>query len=130
MALNLKSVAAVETTRVHLVDASGEHLYDDAGNKVEIEIYGKASKQYRQALAELNRKNIQRKGKAQPYSVNLEDSVEILVAITKAAYNLDMGDGPLETNDQFRALYSDTGLFFIKDAIQEALEDGANFLQK
>lgn len=130
MALNIKKSGVVETTKVHLVDAEGEKLFDEEGNAAQIELFGKASKQYKQALSALNRKNIERKGKPQPYSVNVEDSIEVLVAVTKAAYNFDMGDGPIDTPAKFKELYSDPTLFFIKETVQEALEDNANFTQK
>lgn len=130
MALNLLKSGVLETARVHLTDALGEKLYDEAGNAAEIEIFGKSSKQYKQALSTLNRKNIERKGKPQPYNTNVEDSIEVLVAVTKAAYNFDMGDGPLDTPAKFKALYSEPTLFFIKETVQEALEDNANFTQK
>ncbi len=130
MALNLKSTSVVETTRVHLSDATGEKLYDENGNPAQLEIFGKASKQYKNALAELSRKSLARKGKPQPFSVNVADNIDLLVAITKAAYNFDVGNGPLTTPDDFKALYSDASLFFIKDQAQEALEDNGNFTQK
>ncbi len=129
MALNLKTVAVGDTTRVHLVDANDEKLYDD-GKPAEIEIYGKASKQYRQALSALSRKNVLRKGKTQSFETNVEDNVDLLVAISKAAHNFDMGNGPIDSVEAFKALYSDASLFFIKDAVQAALEDNANFTQK
>lgn len=130
MALNLKQTSVLETAMVHLVDAAGEKLYDEDGNAVSIQIYGKASRQYKQALSALNRKNIERKGKPQTYTTNVEDSIEVLVAISKAAYNLTLGDEEIDTPAKFKELYSDASLFFIKDAVQEALEDNANFLQK
>lgn len=130
MAFNITTTAVVETTRVHLTDANDEKLYDENGAPVEIEIYGKASKQYRQALSELSRKSLQRKNKPQSFATNIEDNLDILVAISKAAHNFDMGNGPIDTPEAFKALYSDSKLFFIKDAVQSALEDNANFLQK
>lgn len=130
MAFNITSTKVVDTTRVHLVDANDEKLYDDKGNKVEIEIFGKASKQYRQALSALSRKNVLRKGKTQSFEVNIEDNVELLVAISKTSYNLEMDGVVVDTPAAFKALYSDPSLFFIKDAVQLALEDNANFTQK
>lgn len=130
MALNLKTKTVVETAPVHLEDAVGEKLYDENGNPVIINIYGKSSKQYKQALADLNRKNINRKGKQQSFATNVEDNVDILVAITKSAENVDMGNGPIDTPAAFKELYSDSGLFFVKDQIQAALEDNENFIQK
>lgn len=130
MAFNITSTKVVDTTRVHLVDANDEKLYDDKGNKVEIEIFGKASKQYRQALSALSRKNVLRKGKTQSFEVNIEDNVELLVAISKTSYNLEMDGVVVDTPAAFKTLYSDPSLFFIKDAVQLALEDNANFTQK
>lgn len=130
MALNIKTESIGETTRVHLVNANDEKLYDENGAKVEIEIYGKSSKAYRQALSELSRKSLLRKGKPQSFATNVEDNIELLVSISKAAYNFDMGNGPINTPEAFKALYSEPSLFFIKDAVQAALEDNGNFIQK
>lgn len=130
MTFNIKTQSVVETTMVHLVDAAGDKLYDDKGNAVCVEVYGKASKAYRQALSNLSRKNIQRKGKPTSFETNVEDNVELLVAISKAAHNFDMGDGPINTPAKFEALYSDPSLYFLKDAVQEALEDSTAFMKK
>ena len=131
MALNLASAAVAETTRVHLVNALDEKQYDpDTGLPAELELYGKASKQYSQALSTLNRKRIQRKGKEQPFNVNDEDGAAFLASLTKAAHNFDLGNGPLTTVADFKALYMDKSLFFIRDAVNTALEDNSNFLAK
>lgn len=130
MAFNITSAAVVETTLVHLVDANDEKLYDEAGAAVMIEIFGKASKAYKNALSELSRKNLQRKGKPQSFSTNVEDNIELLVAISKTSHNLEMDGEAVDSPAAFKALYSNPHLFFIKDAVQAALEDNANFLQK
>lgn len=131
MAFNISSKVVPDTTVLHLVDpVSDAKLYDEDGAAVTITIYGKASKQYRDALAALNRKNIARKGKPQAFETNVEDNVEILVSISKTS-NLALGDGtPVTSPSAFKALYNDPGLYWIKDQVQATLEDTAAFLQK
>lgn len=132
MSFNIKAKALSETTFVHLRDpATDEKLYDEAtGEAVGITIYGKASSQYKQALSALSRKNLARKGKPQSFETNMEDNIEILVTISKEAKNLDIDGVPVATAAAFKALYSDTELFWVKDQVQEALEDNAAFTQK
>jgi hypothetical protein len=131
MAFKISSKAVQPVATLHLVDPETDtKLYDDNGEAVVIEVYGKASKQYRDALAALARKHLMRKGKPQSFDTNIEDNVEILVAISKTS-NLELADGTPVTNaDAFRKLYSDASLFWIKDQVQELLEDTAAFLQK
>lgn len=129
MALNITSVAVVETTRLHLENAVGEKLFDGA-KPVEIELYGKGSKQYRNALAALSRKNTQRKNKPQSFDTNVEDGVEILVTISKTSHNLEIDGVAVTTPEAFRKLYSNPQLFFVNDQVQATLDDNSNFLQK
>lgn len=131
MAFNIKSKQVAETAVLHLVDPETDtKLFDDEGKAVTIEIYGKASKQYRDALSGLSRKTLQRKGKPQSFETNVEDNVDILVAISKTS-NLELEDGtPVATAAAFKALYSDSSLFWIKDQVQTFLEDTVSFLQK
>lgn len=129
MAFNIESAAVAETTRIHLEDAVGNKIFD--GDKpVEIEVYGKGSKQYRNALAALSRKNTQRKGKQQSFETNVEDGVEILVTISKTSHNLEIAGTPVTTPEAFRQMYSNPSLFFINDQVQATLDDNGNFLQK
>ena len=128
--LNIKSQSVAETTFVHLTDPVGEKLYGTDGNPVGVTIFGKASKQYKAALSELSRKNLARKGKPQSFSTNVEDNIDLLVAISKEAHNFDMGNGAINNQEAFKQLYSDASLFFIKDQIQEALENNENFTAK
>jgi len=130
MGINLNTLAVAETTVVHLTDANDNKLYFN-DEPVTITIYGKGSKQFKQALSELNRKSLQRKGKPQNLAVIMDDNVDYLVAITKEASNVDNPDGtPATSEDDFKALYSNPKLFFIKDTIQAALDDNSNFTQK
>lgn len=134
MSFNITTKAVANTTTLHLEDPStGEKMYADEAQTqpLTIELFGKASKQYRTALSALSRKSLARKGKAQSFETNVEDNTEILVAISKVAKNFDMGDGvAIDNADAFRKLYSDPSLFWIKDAVQAELENVEAFLQK
>ncbi len=131
MAFNIKSQAVVDTAFLHLRDAvTDEKILDETGKPVGIELYGKASKQYRQALSELSRKALQRKNKPQSFETNVEDNVGILVSISKKAVNMDYEGKPIDSAAMFTTLYSDPTLYFVKDQVQEFLEDTAAFTQK
>ncbi len=133
MSFNINSRKVAEVTRLHLVDfETGEKMYADEAKteKLEIEVYGKASVQYKNALGALSRKNLVRRGKPQSFETNVEDNTEILVAISKAAHNFDDDGQAIDNPAAFRKLYSNPNLFWIKDQVQEVLEDTAAFLQK
>ncbi len=130
MAFNITTKKVSDSTFLHLRDpATDEKLYDEDGNKVGIELYGKASKQYRQALSELSRKAVQRKNKSQSFETNVEDNVGILVAISKEAVNMDYNGEALDNAASFTKMYSDPTLFWVKDQVSEMLEDTAAFLK-
>jgi hypothetical protein len=131
MSFNIATKIVSPTTILTLTDPeTGGKLVDDKGEVANIELYGKASKQYRDALANLARKTQIRKNKAQSFETNVEDNVEILVAISKTS-NLTLADGtPVTTPAAFKSLYSEPGLFWIKDQVQDTLEDTAAFLQR
>lgn len=127
---NLKSRAVKESAFVHLRDPeSGEKLHDDEGNAVGVEIYGKASAQYKTALSNLNRKNTMRKGRAPSFEEAVEDNIAILVAITKGVQNLDLEGKVPTTSADVKAMYSEADLYWVKDQVQEGLEDTSAFMQ-
>lgn len=133
MSFNITTKAIKETAIVQLIDPNTEFpMFEDKEETkpLTIEIYGKASKQYRAALSALSRKSVARKGKAGTFEQNVADNNELLAAISKEAKNFDFGDGiPINTQEQFLKLYSDNSLYFIKDQVSSALEGDA-FLQK
>lgn len=130
MTFNISSKKVNDTAVLHLVDPETDtKMYDAEGKEVTITLYGKASKQYRDALAALSRKNLARKNKPQSFETNVEDNIEILVAISKTS-TLEMDGESVSTAATFRKLYSDSGLFWIKDQVQEKLDDTAAFLTK
>lgn len=133
MSFNISKLAVTDTTTLQLVNPATEvKLYADEAETLPLEIvmYGKSSKQYRAALSALSRKGLARKGKPQTFETNVEDNVEILVAISKKANNFDLNGAPIDNPEAFRELYSDNSLFWIKDQVQAELENVEAFLQK
>lgn len=133
MSFNINKKSISESTRLHLEDPeTGLKMYaDDAKTQpLEISIYGKASKQYRQALSDLSRKALARKNKSQSFETNVEDNIDILVAISIEAHNFTDDDAQINTPEAFRKLYRNNNLYWIKDQVQSALESDANFLAK
>ena len=134
MSFNISTKAVSTTTFLHLLDpATDEKLYDvDAdGNKspVGINLYGKASAQYRQALSQLSKKNLMRKNKPQSFETNVDDNNEILVAISQSS-NLNIDGVPVDNAKTFTKLYDEPSLFWVKEQVQATLDDTAAFTQK
>lgn len=133
MTFNINKKSIAESTRLHLEDPeTGLKMFadDEKTKPLEISLYGKASKQYRQALSDLSRKVVARKNKVQSFETSIDDNVEILVAISIAAHNFSDDDNEINTPEAFRKLYSNPCLYWIKDQVQAALESDAAFLVK
>lgn len=133
MSFNISTKAVSDTTVLQLRDpvSDAPMFADEAETQpLTIEIFGKSSKQYRAALSALSRKSLARKNKPQSFETNIEDNTDILVAISKKANNFDMDGVAIDNAEGFKALYSNPALFWIKDQVQEELENVEAFLQK
>ncbi len=130
MSFNIKSASTSvkDSTFLHLRHPATDEKLMDGDNPVGINLYGKASKQYKQVLSELSRKTAMRKGKPNSFEGNVEDNVSILVAISKEGVNLDYNDVALDSPEAFRQMYSDSSLYWVRDQVQDMLEDTAAFL--
>jgi hypothetical protein len=133
---NLKSLQLAETTTVHLKNADGSYLYADAAEKepLEVEVYGRSSKQMRSYLIAAEKKKAKRAKGRKDYQPTPEesqdDNAEFFAAITKSVKNFDLGDGPLTTQEDFKKMYLDPALYFVVDQISETLGDSEVFMQK
>ena len=133
MKFNISTKQVNDTSILHLRDPETDTLMyaDEAETQpLQIVMYGKGSKQYRDALSGLARKNMIRKNKQQSFETNVADNVEILAAISKVAVNFDQDGVAIDNTDEFKKLYSNPSLFWVKEQIQEQLDDTAAFLQK
>ena len=136
MALNLSKLKIKQTFDLHLAHpVSGELLYADGmpetpENAVVITLASQSSKEWRQATAAMNDKRVKR-GKKQPTAAQIkEEGVDLLTAICLASKNLNSVDEdlPIQTQTQFKTLLSDDDYSWIKNQIDEALGDNANFI--
>ena len=135
MAFNLSTLSLKETSIVHLTHPeTGEKLYDNGDLKlpVQIEVYGTASKAYRNKLREIQNERMKinaKPGKAKTISVEKveENSIDLLVAASIRGINIDYQGKPLE-GETFRELYNDISLDWVKTQVSDAVEDVKAFL--
>jgi len=129
---NLKSLQLADTTIVHLKNADGSYLYADEAEKepLEVEVFGRSSKQMRNYLIAAEKKKAKRGKRTATPEEAQEDNAEFFAAITKSVKNFDLGDGPLTTQDDFKKMYLDPALYFVVDQISETLGDSEVFMQK
>ena len=130
---NVASRSLKDTFTLQLRDpASDELLFaDDEGlEPVTIELFGTASKQYRNAMNEMMRKINARKGKAASPSVQLEEGIDFLVACSSSTQHLSVDDEDVQTAIQFRNMYNRADLNWIKKQVDGAVSDDSNFLDK
>lgn len=133
---NIAAIGLSDTTTVHLKNADGTYLYADADEKepLEVEVYGRASKQMRSYLISSEKKKAKRAKGRKDYQPTpeeqVEDNAEFCAAITKSVKNFDLGNGPLTTAEDFKEMYMNPGLYFIHDQVTETLGESELFMQK
>lgn len=111
---------------------TGELLFSDEAKEkpVAAVVYGKASKQYRDALNAMLNRSLKRKAKKEKESseVMTEEGITLLVAVTAGFKELEI-DGHVPTTEaDFRSLYANPAYSWIKDAVNEGVADDAAFL--
>lgn len=132
MALNLGTLSTKGQATLHLEHPdTGVKLFDENNNPVEIVVYGKSSKQYRNAFTAMQDRHIQRGKKKPSAALYHQEAVELLVACSIRANNMVLADGsPIDTPEAFTKLYNDDSLEWVKDQVDNFLGDTASFLQK
>lgn len=100
---------------------------------VMIEVYGKASRVFRNYMAVQNRKNAvkQKSGKADktptPEEV-LESNSEFYATITKSITNLNMSGVEVDNFDAYKALYANPKLDWVATQVNEKFNEVEAFL--
>lgn len=123
-----------DTYTLHLKDVlTDEPLYEDAEQTipVTVTIYGKSSKQYRGAINAMQNRELRRRAKKETATAEQvqAEAVDLLVACS-ADSSLEL-DGELVNNkDAFKKLYSNPEFGWIRDQVDAALAEDANFLTK
>jgi len=132
MAFDLNTLAAKDTTTLHLEHpATFVKLYaDDAKTEpLLIELYGPSSKQHRNAVQALLDKRAARGKTKVSAEVAAEEWTDVLVACTISISNIELSPGvPLNTPEQFKALYSNPSFEWLTDQVTAARGDVGNFL--
>lgn len=130
--MNLQSLALEPTYTFPLKHpVEGTELYD--GDKpVTITVYGRASKQYRNYVTAMQNRELQRKRRKDNTKAEdlREEAVKLLVAVTKSMEGVEIDSKVYKTPEDFYELYSNEAFSWIKDQVDEALGDDANFLKK
>jgi hypothetical protein len=128
---SLDSLALKDTTELQLRHPVTEELLwadKEQTKPVAISLYGTSSKQYRNAITAMQNRQL-RRGKQKVSAETLrEESISLLVSCSDAGINMDYNGAALDNEDAFRALYSDPKLSWVKDQVDAALGDPANFL--
>jgi hypothetical protein len=130
---NLDSLSFRDTTDLQLRHpVTDEPLFDgnpEDGKIVGIALYGTSSKQYRTAITAMQNRQLRRQKQKVNAETLREESVKLLVACSAHGINLDGPGGiALDNEDAFNALYSDPKLAWVKEQVDAALGDPANFL--
>lgn len=134
MTYDITKRRALETADVLLNEGDGTPLRDDDGKQLSITLCGPASKQWQQADAERNRRQLQRAEKS-PRKVaaaiaegKREDDNHFLTNITVSFNgweyphpNKEDGGAWGSQREMFKACYEDGGFAFIRD---QALKEG------
>lgn len=131
---NISSLALkTESTEVQLRNPGTEELLwaDEAKTlAVSVFVFGTASKEYRDAKAAMQTRQLKR-GKQKP-SIEIlnEEGTTLLVAITDKFSNLavDAAGTVPTTEAQIRTLYNDPRFSWIRDQVDAATAETANFL--
>jgi hypothetical protein len=132
--LNIATLAVAATAALHLKSADGEALYD--GDKpVRIVVHGPGSRAYgvvegRQTARAVKRMN-ENEGKVTTGTTEERraETAEDLAAITIAFEGFTYGDGKLQGEELFRAVYADPALGFITKQVTKFVGDWSNFKQ-
>ena len=108
---------------------SDELLFDEDGKPVTITLYGKSSKPYRNAVTAMQNRELRRMHKKDVRTAEqtLEESTSLLVACS-ATSTLEINGVAVNDKDTFKQLYNDPRFSWIRDQVDEAIGDQANFL--
>ena len=130
---DLNTLALNDTFTLQLSHpVTGDKLFADKEETqpVSITLYGTSSKQYRNAVAGMQNRQLRRTAKKEKATAEVmrEESVSLLVACAAGSNNLAYEGQAVVTDTNFRALFSDARFSWIKDQVDEALGDISNFL--
>lgn len=133
--MDLSKLSFKETFSFQLKNPlTGDRLFSDGDkNKpMMVHLYSKASKQYNDVITEVQSRYLRRQNKKDTLTVHdlQRESVELLVRCTAKFENISYNGKECKTAQDFESLYTDPSVSWVKDQVNEALEDISNFLMK
>lgn len=131
MAFNAKSKAYEETATLKLVDPETKAEIEEDGKPVTITLYGASSSKHRKAVDALLKANNKRGKREATLEERRNDSIDFLVTLSADTENFEDENGEaIKTAEQFKTLYSDESISWVRDQVQEFVGDPLNFLPK
>lgn len=136
MSFDINAVQLNETTTFQLEHPVNGPIFADgeaATQPVMFEVYGKASKVFRNYMATQARKNAlkQKSGKADKTPTAeevLESNAEFYATITKSITNLKMGDVEVDNFEAFKEMYANPKLDWVTTQIANVFGEVDAFL--
>lgn len=128
---NLDTLSLKDTTELQLRHPVSDELLfadKDQTKPVAIALFGTSSKQYRNAITAMQNRQLKRGKKPATADLLREESVTLLTACSDKAINLTYKGNAIDSDEAFRALYSDPAFSWLKDQVDAALGDVSNFL--
>lgn len=139
MSFDISNLALEATTFLQLKHPVSEEPLtvkdaDGVDQPVGIELYGQASKQYRTAVQAMQNRALKRSASGKKSNLTAEEmqaeSIGLLVACSAKAVNLNNGGEELDNAEAFRKFYADARFLWVKDQVDTALGEVANFLKE
>lgn len=134
MAFNLNKRSTKDVFTLQLRDPeTDELLFEDEAKKkpVSVDLYGPGSTIYRNAILQLQNRQLKRGKKQMSAELLREESVELIAAaIAGSSGNIEYNGAVVTTKEQWVELLSDNSLEWLRDQIAAAQNDVSNFLPK
>lgn len=130
--MDIKSLALKKDTFPLQLRHPGDDtpLFDDEDKKkpVRIHLFGTASKEYRDAVRAMQNRQLKRGSKKATAAEIQEEGVQLLVAISESAENLEVDGQKIGTPGSFRDLYENPEYSWLREQVDAAVGDISNFL--
>lgn len=130
---DINTLAAKDSTEVQLRHpVTDELLFADAEKQKPIiaVLWGKSSKQHKKAKLAFQNRNLKKNSKKGISAEILEqEGIDLLVACSQRIENMMLDGEPIDCEAAFRKLYSNDAYSWLKEQVDEALEDNSNFLK-
>jgi hypothetical protein len=131
-AFELNSLAVKESVEVQLRHpVSDELLWADEAKSQPVQaiLWSTSSKPYRNAITEMQNRQLKRGKKQASAEVMREESIKLLTACTQRFDNIQLDGVALDNEDAIRAMYINEKYSWVKSQVDEALGDIGNFIK-